>query len=776
MSALDQSITLEDVFSVVEAKRVPLAPELAGYLALEIADGADAGGGDVDPRTVFISEEGTVALVRPKKDPSSGDAEASVRRLLVKLLEASGSGTPSLTAAARRKPGNGLPALVEELEAALIPVNRAAGRRAMARLAREVKRVLLGVGRNASMAPSPKGTEPAKAKPMASAAPHARPLVRKKSLDAMPATAAPAPAPTKEPTPPPAPTREPTPAPPVDAVSAALESIQGETAMLAPRDPAIHDALTVDPGAVAPQKPAPAPSERGGYKPAARRAPASVPPPPKDPPLRGSDLLSGDEVDSLLQTFGVSNLVDDNKQVSRDLKAIAGLDPTPPPPDARTIAELTKDIGKARPVAFSEPGENASWNPPPIDGDSVEALLALADASVPPPRVDAAAPVALAPPPPASTPSLSDSQLARKQPPQSAPSLSDSQLARKQPPQSTPSLSDSQLARKQPPQSTPSLSDSQLARKDQNLPPSPLFGGSAGAAGLAAGAPAALRQSEAELPPSETARGKDAKASGSRPRVPEPSERRAKPKKARPEGKRAPKTGLALLVVTLVVLGGATAAIWKFAPQVFTGHKRPAPTVAPPASAVPAPVPACRVALVLTDAPANAEILLRMGQAPVDVERMPMGTRLEFVGTAEGQSPKRTVIRPDAVWDKTADGKLRIDVPIQLDPSKAKPGAVDPWPPAEAGSQVGGSGAPGTVHVVSNVRGAEVWLLAGLGPEARIDQLRCDADIDVLLAGGPNDAKAATPLRKRLHVSADKDITPVAADAKGNKVVTLSAK
>ena len=258
--------------------------------------------------------------------------------------------------------------------------------------------------------------------------------------------------------------------------------------------------------------------------------------------------------------------------------------------------------------------------------------------------------------------------------------------------------------------------------------------------------------------------------------MPEPSERRAKPKKARPEGKRAPKTGLALLVVTLVVLGGATAAIWKFAPQVFTGHKRPAPTVAPPASAVPAPVPACRVALVLTDAPANAEILLRMGQAPVDVERMPMGTRLEFVGTAEGQSPKRTVIRPDAVWDKTADGKLRIDVPIQLDPSKAKPGAVDPWPPAEAGSQVGGSGAPGTVHVVSNVRGAEVWLLAGLGPEARIDQLRCDADIDVLLAGGPNDAKAATPLRKRLHVSADKDITPVAADAKGNKVVTLSAK
>ena len=73
--------------------------------------------------------------------------------ILAKLLDASGSATPALTASARRKAGAGLPALVAELEAALIPVNRAAGRRALARLAREVKRVTLGVGRNASVPP-----------------------------------------------------------------------------------------------------------------------------------------------------------------------------------------------------------------------------------------------------------------------------------------------------------------------------------------------------------------------------------------------------------------------------------------------------------------------------------------------------------------------------------------------------------------------------------------------------------------------------------------------
>ncbi|MGD0529549.1 MAG: hypothetical protein ABSE49_30705, partial [Polyangiaceae bacterium] len=147
--ALDASVTLDEVFAVVVQKRVPLAPELAGYLVLEIAEHADPVGGDVDPRSVFVGDEGTVALVKPRRDGATGDAEASIRSALARLLEASGSQTPALAAASKRKSGTGLAALAEELEAALIPVNRAAGRRALARLAREVKRVTLGVGRNA---------------------------------------------------------------------------------------------------------------------------------------------------------------------------------------------------------------------------------------------------------------------------------------------------------------------------------------------------------------------------------------------------------------------------------------------------------------------------------------------------------------------------------------------------------------------------------------------------------------------------------------------------
>ena len=59
---------------------------------------------------------------------------------------ASGSQTAALSAVARRPPSVGPQALAAELEAALIPLNRAASRRALARLAREVKRVMEHLG------------------------------------------------------------------------------------------------------------------------------------------------------------------------------------------------------------------------------------------------------------------------------------------------------------------------------------------------------------------------------------------------------------------------------------------------------------------------------------------------------------------------------------------------------------------------------------------------------------------------------------------------------
>jgi hypothetical protein len=183
---------------------------------------------------------------------------------------------------------------------------------------------------------------------------------------------------------------------------------------------------------------------------------------------------------------------------------------------------------------------------------------------------------------------------------------------------------------------------------------------------------------------------------------------------------------------------------------VWTLRPHEAPASAPAQAIAPAPEPAqvqCRATLVVSDVPARAEVLLHAGQAPVDVEKMPVGARLEFVATAEGYAPKRVVVPAGATWDRGPDGKPRFETAVQLDRSTAKVTGNDPWPPVEPGSEVGGEGAPGTVHVVATPHGAEVWMLAGMGPQARIEQLQCNRDVDVLVAG-------PTTFRRRLHVQA----------------------
>jgi hypothetical protein len=167
---------------------------------------------------------------------------------------------------------------------------------------------------------------------------------------------------------------------------------------------------------------------------------------------------------------------------------------------------------------------------------------------------------------------------------------------------------------------------------------------------------------------------------------------------------------------------------------------------------------------MVSGAPDGSEILVRAGAAPVDIERMPVGPRLEIVATLDGYAPKRAVIPQGVQWEKSSDGKPRFEVGVQLDkskrPSSASGAAVDSWPAAEPGSEVGGKGDPGTVHVVSTPKGSEVWLVVGLGPDARIDELvRCDADAEIMVAG-------PSTYRKRMSVKAA-DFAPDPAE-KGN--------
>jgi hypothetical protein len=165
---------------------------------------------------------------------------------------------------------------------------------------------------------------------------------------------------------------------------------------------------------------------------------------------------------------------------------------------------------------------------------------------------------------------------------------------------------------------------------------------------------------------------------------------------------------------------------------------------------------ACTATLIVNGAPEGAEILLGEGQAPVDVAKVPVGARLEFVATADGYAPKRVVIPAGQAWDLGSDGRPRYEAALQLDKSHSKAGD-DNWPPGEPGSEVGGQGPPGTVHVVATPRGAEVWMLAGLGSQSRIERLGCDRDWDVLVAG-------PTTFRRKLHVPAASFVAEPAAD------------
>ncbi|MBK6696204.1 MAG: hypothetical protein IPG50_29015 [Myxococcales bacterium] len=652
-------MTLEEVLAVVTARRVPLAAELAGYLALEMAEGASSGPGELEASHVYVSDEGTVALVRLKKD---GDAEPTIRAFLGLLLEAGGTQTPALGLAARKASGSGTAALARELEAALIPVNRAAGRRALARLAREVKRVTQGVGRNASIPPPERGRTESRRPSTPSfseneqptAAKRPEPAVMREASPSKPASEQKAEAQSEKKAALQRPISDHLPTVELSNADAArLRALPGTTresaAPLAPPPQDELDEAVTKPRGV-PVAPAVSPPPVAG-PPATAPAPApTASKAAEDDDLEPVEEAPRDGVDELLSSFGVSDEKGDGA-VGRDLKAIVGVDPTPPP--------LT------------------GTSPTEAEGESVEELLALSkeDAKAAMPAPAAALPATKA-----------TATAAPRDPPKPA-----------APPRAKPKASEP--ARPQAAPKAPSFAD------ERALPTAP-----------------SIRHGEVR----------------------------------RRRGLLDVILGLVLAV--LLGAGGYLLLMRATAPPVAKGPTQPS------AAPVPSSPPrACKASLQVEGAPDKSEILLRIGQAPVEVDHMPVGTRLEFVATAESHAPKRAVIPAGGAWEKSGDGRPRYELAIQLDPSKAR-GAVDPWPPAEPGSSAGGEGAPGVVRVVASPKGAEVWLLVGLGPEALIERLPCAGDTHVLVAGTPS-------LRKRLVVrESDFVVSPSGPNAKTAKV------
>jgi hypothetical protein len=150
------TVSLLEILAAARAHVAPLAAESAGYLLLAVADHVALAPRAVSAEDVELLQDGTVRL-RPRRSAGEDTSvERGVRALLARALSVSSSVGPALRRASERRDQAGLPGLVRELENALIPVNRAAAKRALSRLYRETDRARaagkLGAGLQAEAA------------------------------------------------------------------------------------------------------------------------------------------------------------------------------------------------------------------------------------------------------------------------------------------------------------------------------------------------------------------------------------------------------------------------------------------------------------------------------------------------------------------------------------------------------------------------------------------------------------------------------------------------
>ncbi|MCA9626584.1 MAG: hypothetical protein KC766_02905 [Myxococcales bacterium] len=130
------TVNLEQIVVAGEARKASVAGEVAGYLILLAADQLLRAPREFGSTDLVLDERGSVGVEHGVACESELAADL-LRESLGELLGVSRPLPPALLRATRKSSDVG--DLIRELEAALIPVNRAAAKRALARLYREVK-------------------------------------------------------------------------------------------------------------------------------------------------------------------------------------------------------------------------------------------------------------------------------------------------------------------------------------------------------------------------------------------------------------------------------------------------------------------------------------------------------------------------------------------------------------------------------------------------------------------------------------------------------------
>lgn len=132
-------VRLSEITVAARARLAPLTAEVAGYIVWLVATEALVQSRSVSAERIGVTAAGEVTLAVGEPEPAQ-DSERELRRLLGDLLSLCQSSTPALKRACERPASGDLEALQRELGAALIPINHAASRRALARLYRETDR------------------------------------------------------------------------------------------------------------------------------------------------------------------------------------------------------------------------------------------------------------------------------------------------------------------------------------------------------------------------------------------------------------------------------------------------------------------------------------------------------------------------------------------------------------------------------------------------------------------------------------------------------------
>ncbi|HEX7477912.1 MAG TPA: hypothetical protein VF331_08900 [Polyangiales bacterium] len=142
LSLQDVEVGLDVLIAVLKRKGIPLPSEIGAFIALEACEQILDAPVRVRDAELVIGEIGEIAVLPSSERASEADAVRSILLLLGDLLVCSAPGVPEmlLELVEHGASDSTLERLRDELEACLLPLNRGATRRVLARLLREARK------------------------------------------------------------------------------------------------------------------------------------------------------------------------------------------------------------------------------------------------------------------------------------------------------------------------------------------------------------------------------------------------------------------------------------------------------------------------------------------------------------------------------------------------------------------------------------------------------------------------------------------------------------